>query len=128
LFYEKAGGGAMPAKIETQLGNIEIAPEVFANLVGSAATSCYGVVGMANRNSTDGIVSLLKRDAMDKGVKVNITGQELDIDLHIIVEYGVNIKVISQSIVNRVKYFLESTTGFDVGAVNIYVDSLRIDA
>ena len=117
----------MQARILNEYGKIDISTEVFANLVGFAASGCYGVVGMANKSKTDGIVRLLKRDLMDKGVKVTIEEDGVDIDLHIVVEYGINICAISQSIISRVKYFIENTTGFVVKAVNVYVDSIRID-
>ena len=117
----------MIAKIENERGTIEIAPEVFANLVGMAATGCYGVVGMANKSKTDGIVRLLKKEALDKGVKVTVGEGEVLVDLHIIVEYGINIRAVSQSIISRVKYFIESATGFTASAVNVFVDGIRVD-
>jgi len=115
-------------KIENKYGTIELTDTAFACLVGGAATSCYGVVGMANRSKTDGIVRLLKREAMDKGVKVTANGKDIIIDLHIMVEYGVNIGAICESIINRVKYFTEKTTGYNVVKVNVHVDSIRIDS
>jgi len=117
----------MQAKTVNKFGEIEISGEVFANLVGSAATGCYGVVGMANRSKTDGIVRLLKKDSLDKGVKVFVGEGFVTVELHIIVEYGVNIPAICRNIMSRVKYFVESTTGFTVRLVNVFVDSMRID-
>ena len=117
----------MQARIQNEYGIIDISPEVFANLVGFAATACYGVVGMANKSKTDGIVRLLKRESMDKGVKVTVEEDGVVIDLHIIVEYGTNICAISQSIMSRVKYFIENATGFVAKTVNVYVDGIRTD-
>ena len=115
----------MPKK-ENQYGAVEIADNAFACLVGIAATDCYGVVGMANKSKADGIVRLLKKEAMDKGVRVTAGSDGgVIIDLHIMVEYGVNIPAICQSIINRVKYFTEKTTGYKVSKVNVFVESLR---
>ena len=57
-------------KLENDLGEIRISSEVFTAVTGSAATNCYGVKGMAVRSKTDGLVHLLKRESMAKGVKV----------------------------------------------------------
>ncbi|MGI6030120.1 MAG: Asp23/Gls24 family envelope stress response protein [Eubacteriales bacterium] len=115
----------MRVTMENKYGVIEISGEVLGNLVGYAATACFGVVGMANKNKTDGIVNLLRRDAMDKGVRVETDGDQLVVDLHIMVEYGVNIPAISRSICNRVTYYMETTTGLKVKAVNVCVDAMR---
>ena len=57
-------------KLQNDLGEIRISSEVFTAITGSAATNCYGVKGMAVRSKTDGLVHLLKRESMAKGVKV----------------------------------------------------------
>ena len=66
-------------------------------------------------------------DTISKGVRVSCVEQELVIDLFIIVEYGVNVKTISQSIVGSVKYNVERLTGLKVSAVNIHVEGMRTD-
>ena len=111
----------------TKLGNINVTNEVIATIVGGAVTECYGVVGMAVRNKADGIASLLKRDAMSKGIKVTIDEDGLAIDVHVIVGYGINIKTTSESIIESVKYNVESVTGFVVKQVNVNVESVRVD-
>ena len=69
-------------KIQTEQGRIRIASEVFSNITGAVATSCYGVKGMAFRSKTDGLVHLLRRESMSKGVKLvyhedDLTGVEV---------------------------------------------------
>lgn len=116
----------MNAKIENTNGSITISTDVIATLAGDAAMHCYGVVGMATRNKADGIASLLKKDAMTKGIKVLVDEGGISVDLHVIVEYGVNIKTASDSIIEGVKYQLESFTGFIVKQVNVNVESVRV--
>ena len=72
-------------KLQNELGEIRISSDVFTAITGSAATNCYGVKGMAVRSKTDGLVHLLKRESMAKGVKVyyNEDGT-VSIELHII--------------------------------------------
>ena len=113
-------------KLENELGEIRISSDVFTNITGSAATNCYGVKGMAVRSTTDGLVHLLKRESMSKGVKVyyNADGT-VSIDLHIIVENGVNLMAVCRSIMSEVRYVVSKTTGVEVASVDVCVDSMR---
>ena len=114
-------------KLQNELGEIRISSEVFTAITGSAATNCYGVKGMAVRSTTDGLVHLLKRESMAKGVKVTYNDDAtVSIELHIIVDNGVNLMEISRSIMNRVKYDVTRLTGVEVRSVNVCVDSMVI--
>ena len=81
-------------KFHSEQGEISVSSAVFSNITGMAATNCFGVKGMAYRSMTDGLVHLLRREAMSKGVNVIYNEDEsISIELHIIVENGVNIPV-----------------------------------
>ena len=112
---------------QTEKGEICISNEVFTNITGAAATNCYGVKGMAVRSATDGLVHLLKRESMAKGVKVyyNEDGT-VSIELHIIVENGVNLVAVCRSIMSEVKYVVNKNTGVEVREVNVCVDSITV--
>lgn len=112
-------------KIIGTSGDIYLADSVIARQVGYEAMSCFGVVGMAARNATDSVVSLLSRDNMEKGVNVRYENNELNIDLHIIITHGVNIPAISQAIEKKVIYSVEQFTGVHVHKVQIFVDSIK---
>ena len=114
-------------KLQTELGEIRISSEVFTAVTGSAATNCYGVKGMAVRSKTDGLVHLLKRESMAKGVKVyyNEDGT-VSIELHIMVDNGVNLMAVSRSIMSEVRYIVSRTTGADVRSVDVCIDSMVI--
>ncbi len=107
-------------------GDVIIENEAIAKLAGIVATGCYGVVGMAYRSKKDEIASLLKKDTLTKGIKVNYDGEKINIDMHIIVQYGVNINVICDSIIKNVKYQLNRITGVEIGKVDVYVEGFRI--
>ena len=81
---------------------------------------------MAVRSTTDGLVHLLKRESMAKGVKVyyNEDGT-VSIELHIIVENGVNLMAVCRSIMGEVRYVVSKTTGVEVASVDVCVDSMR---
>ena len=114
-------------KLQTEQGEIRINNEVFTAITGSAATNCYGVKGMAVRSTTDGLVHLLKRESMAKGVKVHYNEDStVSLELHIIVDNGVNLTAVCRSIMSEVRYVVSSTTGVEVKSVDVFVDSMRV--
>ena len=112
-------------KFHSEHGEISVSSAVFSNITGMAATNCFGVKGMAYRSMTDGLVHLLRREAMSKGVNVIYNEDEsISIELHIIVENGVNIPAVCRSIMNEVRYVVNKNTGAEVRAVDVFVDSM----
>ena len=114
-------------KVPTEYGEITISDAVFTTITGAAATNCFGVKGMAYRSMTDGIVHLLRREAMSKGVRI-IPHEEGDIsiELHIIVEHGVNIAAVCRSIINQVRYMVSENTGASIRSIDVCVDSMNM--
>ena len=114
-------------KTHTDRGEITISNAVFTNITGAAATNCFGVKGMAMRSVTDGLVRLLQPQNMSKGVKVTYNeGGSVSIELHIMVENGVNIATVCRSIIKEVKYVVMKNTGVEVRDVNVCVDSVNM--
>ena len=112
-------------KFHSEQGEISVSSAVFSNITGMAATNCFGVKGMAYRSMTDGLVHLLRREAMSKGVNVIYNEDEsISIELHIIVENGVNIPAVCRSIMNEVRYVVNKNTGAEVRDVDVFVDSM----
>ncbi|MDD3839667.1 MAG: Asp23/Gls24 family envelope stress response protein [Clostridia bacterium] len=116
----------MTGKIENELGSINISDEVLANLAGIATTECYGIVGMAAKRATDGLVQLLGAENLSRGVKVKSENDEVLIDLFVIVEYGVSIQAVADNVIKKVKYTIENLTGMKVNTVNIHIESVRV--
>lgn len=114
-------------KMQNEKGRIRMTNEVFTNITGAVATSCYGVKGMAFRSKTDGLVHLLRRESMSKGVKIthNEDGS-VSIELHIIVDNGVNLIAVSRSIQSEVKYHVNRLTNVEVRSVDVCIDSMVI--
>ena len=114
-------------KLQNDLGEIRISSEVFTAVTGSAATNCYGVKGMAMRSKTDGLVHLLRRESMGKGVKITYhDDSSVSIELHIMVDNGVNLMAVSRSIMSEVRYIVSRTTGAQVRSVDVCIDSMVI--
>lgn len=111
--------------LQTNLGIVFMEESALAKMAGNIATKCYGVVGMVYRSKRDGIVSLLKRDKMSKGIQVQMTENGISVALHIMVEYGVNIGAVSESIIKNVKYQMSENTGLSICDVKVHIESIR---
>ena len=115
-------------RMNTDIGQITVDSAVYTNIAGFAATNCFGVKGMAVRSMTDGLVHLLRKEAMSKGVLVPFNDDNsITIDLHIIVDNGVNLPAVASSIISEVRYVVTKTTNTRVKSVNVFVDSMMID-
>lgn len=113
-------------KMQTEKGGIWISNEVFTHVTGAAATNCFGVKGMAFRSKKDGLVHLLRREAMSKGVHLTFHEEDnaVSIELHIMVEHGVNLLAVSRAIMEEVRYVVNKITGVEVREVNVCIDSM----
>ena len=112
---------------ETENGSVNVNAGVYTEIVGTAATNCFGVKGMAARSVKDGVYHLLRKESVAKGVHVEFhEDNTISIDLHIIVDNGVNLNAVGASIIEQVRYVVTKCTGTEVRAVNVYIDSMLI--
>ena len=110
---------------ENENGSVNVSTSVYTDIVGEAVTSCFGVKGMAARSMKDGVYHLLRRESMAKGVLVQFhEDNTISIDLHIMVDNGVNLNAVGASIISEVRYVVTKHTGTEVRAVNVYIDSI----
>lgn len=117
----------MNGRMDTDLGEVVISQEVIAKYAGITAVECFGVVGMAMVSMTDGIVKILKRDSLTKGINVTINeDNEISIDFHIIIAYGVNIATVAENLIQTVKYKVEEYTGMTIKKIRIFVEGVRV--
>ena len=119
--------GFYTVKIMTEYGTVTLDADVIASIAGAAATNCFGVKGMTHTSVKDGIVYLLKREAMTKGVKVTEKEDKIDLELHIAVDHGINIGAVCKSIISEVRYNVERLAGVPVENIDVCVDSIRVD-
>ena len=112
---------------ETENGSVNVNAGVYTEIVGTAATNCFGVKGMAARSVKDGVYHLLRKESVSKGVRVDFhEDNTISIDLHIIVDNGVNLTAVGSSIIEQVRYEVTRCTGTEVRAINVYIDSMMI--
>ena len=108
-------------------GSLGVSTSVYTDIAGTAAMNCFGVKGMAARSVTDGVYHLLRTESAAKGVHVEFHEDDtISIDLHIMVDQGVNLNAVGASIISEVRYVVTKCTGTEVRAVNVYVDSMAI--
>ena len=108
-------------------GSVNVSTSGYVDLAGTAATHCFGVTGMAARSVTDGVYHLLRKESVGKGVHVEFHEDgTISIDLHIMVNHGVNLAAVGASIISEVRYVVTKCTGTEVRNVNVYVDSMMI--
>ena len=106
----------MKGRISTDLGIITIDTDVIAMYAGTVAVECFGIVGMAAVNMKDGLVHLLKKESLTRGIQVSISeDNHISIDFHIIVAYGVSISAVTDNLI-----------GMPVDKINIYIEGVRV--
>jgi uncharacterized alkaline shock family protein YloU len=114
-------------KTSGERGRIEVFPSVVAAIAGHAATTCYGVMGMAARGLRDGVAQLLRRDSLDRGVEVRETPDGLAIDVYVVVQYGTRITEVAHNLQETVRFDVERTVGVPVTQVNVTVQGVHDD-
>lgn len=109
----------------TSLGGIHISPNAVATIAYHATLESYGVVGLAPKNLADGLVHTITREP-SRGVTVHYNGESIDIEIHVIVEYGTRINSVADSVANTVRFHVEKALGLKVNSVNVHIAGLRV--
>ncbi len=118
----------MTIRVENEIGTIDLNSDVVATIAGASAIECYGLVGMASRSTTNGIVNLLKRENLSKGVSIQMEEEGIAIDLYVIIQFGTKISVVAENIIEKVKYNVENQTGLKVLNVNLHIEGVRVQS
>jgi len=106
-------------------GRVLISPRAISTIAAQAALRSYGVVGMGSRSLFDGLAGLVAHDP-HQGVEIDTSGDDIVIDLYVVVEYGTRISVVASSVAHSVSYLVERALGMPVAAVNVHVQDLRV--
>ena len=108
-------------------GNVGYSEEVLAKIIGLSTMECYGVVGMVSKSATEGFWELMRIENLSKGVKLELSEEDrLGIELFIMVEYGTKISVISNNVIQKVRYNVENYTGLKVSSITVNVQAVRV--
>lgn len=114
-------------KNTTKIGNINITADAIASLTGELVNECYGVVGMASKRLIkDSIAVMLRKENYSKGVVVRQTQDGIELDIYVIICYGVKIMEVVNEVQKKVKYELENMFDIDFTSINIYVQGIKV--
>ena len=108
-------------------GTLSVSNEVIADIAGYAAMSCYGVVGMAEQMQGAESVRLLPGLRLRKGVLVTTTESGLTVDLHVVLEAGVNMRSVSDNLSSSVAFTLSEIAQIDPASLKIaiHIDGMK---
>ena len=106
-------------------GSVTLSDDAVAQVVGHTVVECYGIVGMASKSLAKGMARMLTRDSLTQGIEIARSGDELRIDLYVIMEYGLNLAEVAATVRSRVAYEVERQTGLHVASVEVHVDDVR---
>lgn len=106
---------------------VKISDDVVQIIAGIAAGEVDGVQSLGN-SIAGGIAEFLGgKKTVSRGVKVDISGTEVTIDVHVVVRYGVRIPDVAWNVQEKVKDAVETMTGLSVLKVNIHIDGISME-
>lgn len=111
--------------VNSDLGKIQIAPEVIGVIAGLAATEVDGV-SMSGSFVGDIAERFGRKKNFSKGVQVEVGEKEAAVDLSVVIDYGYSIPKIAADVQNSVRNAIENMTGLTVVEVNVQVVDVRI--
>ncbi len=107
-------------------GKIIISDKTIAKFVSHVAMDSYGIVEFVPANTLDAVVSFFRFGSAVKGVKVHSSGDRINIEVSVIVKYGVSIKAVIESLKESIKYRVEKFTGMLVDVINVNVMGVKL--
>lgn len=107
-------------------GDLVVSEEVIADVAGHAATQCYGVVGMAAPNAVDGLVKILPKSRLRRGIVVSTDEEGTLVSLYVILEHGVNISTVSENLVDQVTFALREFVHTPLKGVEVHVQGIKV--
>lgn len=118
----------MAIKRNNDFGSVNVSKEAIATLVGGVVAESYGIVGMASQKIfKDGLAELLGKENYSKGIVINEKDNKFELDIYIIVGFGVKISQVIREVQKKVKYEMERCLDLDVESINVYVQGVKVN-
>ncbi|MGN0773177.1 MAG: Asp23/Gls24 family envelope stress response protein [Candidatus Ventricola sp.] len=99
-------------------GQITYANEVISTIVSVATTEVEGISGIVGAGSISGLIGKSKPP---RGVRVDMDGQDVNVDVSVTVDYGMPIQKVGRDAQENVRKSIESMTGLHVEKVDLHV-------
>jgi uncharacterized alkaline shock family protein YloU len=109
-----------------EMGHIHISEEVIAAVAAVSAAEVEGVSGLSANLGTD-IAELLGVKNLSRGIKLLADGEQLVIDVAVLVKYGYAITEVAKHVQDAVMNGVSAMTGLSVTAVNVHVGGVTMD-
>ena len=106
-------------------GTLRVSNDCIADLAGYAALECYGVVGMAEIDQEAGVARLLPLNGLRRGIDVSQQEGRLVVDMHVIVEQGVNMASVSKNLSDNVQFLLKRIAEISDVDVRVHIEGMR---
>ncbi|MCT6893143.1 MAG: Asp23/Gls24 family envelope stress response protein [Bombilactobacillus mellifer] len=117
----------MGLKVNTKFGQVEISNSVIATIVGNAVADVFGVIGLAPLNNfRDNLYGLLNKKNYQKGVQIKQVKGEIEVEVAIIVGFGMKISEIGKNVQDRIRYNLELMLSVSPATVNVIVQDVKL--
>jgi uncharacterized alkaline shock family protein YloU len=113
-------------ELSTDFGRITIAAGAIAQIVARTAERCYGVVGIGGGGARARVERFLPRRG--QGISVSANGDGIELDLNVVVEYGLNLAEVAATVRSQVQYEVERLTGLSVASVDVHIQDVRQSA
>ncbi len=106
-------------------GTLKVSNDCIADLAGYAASECYGVVGMAMSDTENGVTRLLPINRLRNGIGVSNENGLTTVDIHVVLEHGVNMASVTDNLVSSVKFILRQVAELENVEVLVHIEGLR---
>lgn len=116
----------MSVKTHNIYGKIIISDRTIEKFVSHISMDCYGIVEFSSRNFLDSILSFFKKKKGLMGVNVRSAGDRVNIEVAVIVKYGVSIKAVAEALKESLKYKVERFTGMLVDTINVKIMGVKL--
>ena len=116
----------MSVRTNNIYGKIIISDNTIEKVVAHVSADCYGIVELVPRNLLARIIGMIKYKSTVKGVRVHSNGDRVDIEVAIVVKYGVSIKAVAEALKESLKYKVERFTGMLVDTINVKIMGVKL--
>ncbi|BDR56093.1 Asp23/Gls24 family envelope stress response protein [Xylocopilactobacillus apis] len=117
----------MGLKVNTKYGKVDVSNRVISTIVGNAVADVFGVVGLApSRNLRDNILVLLNKTNYQKGIQIKQVKGEIEVEVSVVVGFGMKISEIGKNVQDRIRYNLELMLSVSPSIVNVVVQDVKL--
>lgn len=106
-------------------GTLKVSNDCISDLAGYAAMECYGIVGMAVTDANEGVARLLPLNGLRRGIDVSQQEGRLVVDMHVIVEQGVNMASVVRNLTSSVTHLVKQIAELQSVDVKVHIEGLR---